>query len=91
MRCANGCPRRCPCARLRVLGQRRGAALQELHATDGGGGCSYLFHQKEMLEDRTRMQAYYDAVFQNKACFEGKVRQGGGTGGATPAALGSRL
>ena len=35
---------------------------------------SYLFHQKEMLEDQQRMQAYYDAVFKNKSCFEGKVR-----------------
>lgn len=52
----------------------RAALPRRSLATDGGGGCSYLFHQKEMLEDRTRMQAYYDAVFQNKACFEGKVR-----------------
>ena len=34
----------------------------------------YLYHQKEMLEDQVRMQAYYDAVFCNKACFEGKAR-----------------
>ena len=34
----------------------------------------YLYHQKEMLEDQVRMQAYYDSVFQNKACFEGKAR-----------------
>ena len=35
---------------------------------------SYLFHQKEMLEDQVRMQAYHNAVFHNKSCFEGKVR-----------------
>ena len=34
----------------------------------------YLYHQKEMLEDQVRMQAYYDSVFCNKACFEGKAR-----------------
>ena len=35
----------------------------------------YLYHQKEMLEDQVRMQAYYDSVFSNKACFEGKARR----------------
>jgi len=33
----------------------------------------YLYHQKEMLEDQQRMQAYYDAIFQNESCFKGKV------------------
>jgi hypothetical protein len=40
----------------------------------GAARCSYLFHQKEMLEDQQRMQAYHDAVFNNKSCFEGKAR-----------------
>jgi protein arginine N-methyltransferase 1 len=49
-------------------------------AADAAPLRSYLFHQKEMLEDQQRMQAYYDAVFNNKSCFEGKVRLGGREG-----------
>jgi protein arginine N-methyltransferase 1 len=33
----------------------------------------YLYHQKEMLEDRRRMDAYYNAIMNNKHHFEGKV------------------
>lgn len=38
--------------------------------------CTYafLYHQKEMLSDRVRMDAYYNAVFQNKHHFHGKVQ-----------------
>lgn len=37
--------------------------------------CTYafLYHQKEMLSDRVRMDAYYNSVFQNKHHFKGKV------------------
>lgn len=38
--------------------------------------CTYgfLYHQKEMLSDRVRMDAYYNAVFDNAADhFRGKV------------------
>lgn len=37
--------------------------------------CTYgfLYHQKEMLCDRVRMDAYYNAVFENKHHFKGKV------------------
>lgn len=37
--------------------------------------CTYafLFHQKEMLSDRVRMDAYFNAVFGNKHHFVGKV------------------
>ncbi|MBA0719251.1 hypothetical protein Golax_006948 [Gossypium laxum] len=37
--------------------------------------CTYafLYHQKEMLSDRVRMDAYYNAVFQNKHHFQGKL------------------
>ncbi|KAE8675893.1 hypothetical protein F3Y22_tig00111640pilonHSYRG00088 [Hibiscus syriacus] len=37
--------------------------------------CSYacLYHQKEMLSDRVRMDAYYNAVFKNKHHFQGKL------------------
>lgn len=37
--------------------------------------CTYafLYHQKEMLSDRVRMDAYYNAIFENKHHFRGKV------------------
>ncbi|KAJ0701792.1 putative methyltransferase [Helianthus annuus] len=37
--------------------------------------CTYafLYHQKEMLSDRVRMDAYYHSVFNNKRHFIGKV------------------
>lgn len=34
---------------------------------------AYLYHQKEMLCDRVRMDAYFNAIFQNKHHFLGKV------------------
>ncbi|THU52453.1 hypothetical protein C4D60_Mb10t04140 [Musa balbisiana] len=41
---------------------------------------AYLYHQKEMLADRVRMDAYFNAVFQNKHHFQGKVVLDVGTG-----------
>ncbi|KAL0315623.1 UNVERIFIED_CONTAM: protein arginine N-methyltransferase PRMT10 [Sesamum radiatum] len=37
--------------------------------------CTYgfLYHQKEMLSDRVRMDAYYNAIFENKHHFQGKA------------------
>jgi protein arginine N-methyltransferase 1 len=35
---------------------------------------AYLYHQKEMLCDRVRMDAYHSAVFRNPHHFRGKVR-----------------
>ena len=35
----------------------------------------YLYHQKEMLCDRVRMDAYHSSVFRNAPHFEGKVRR----------------
>ncbi|CAI5536245.1 unnamed protein product [Closterium sp. Naga37s-1] len=35
---------------------------------------AYLYHQKDMLSDRVRMNAYRDAVMKNKAHFVDKVR-----------------
>ncbi|GJX67211.1 hypothetical protein Tco_0302938 [Tanacetum coccineum] len=37
--------------------------------------CTYafLYHQKEMLSDRVRMDAYFNSVFNNKHHFLGKV------------------
>eukprot|EP00238_Polyblepharides_amylifera_P015684 CAMPEP_0196577162 /NCGR_PEP_ID=MMETSP1081-20130531/6275_1 /TAXON_ID=36882 /ORGANISM="Pyramimonas amylifera, Strain CCMP720" /LENGTH=384 /DNA_ID=CAMNT_0041896005 /DNA_START=31 /DNA_END=1185 /DNA_ORIENTATION=+ len=40
----------------------------------------YLYHQKEMLEDPQRMQAYHDSIFLNKAQFKDKVVLDVGTG-----------
>jgi protein arginine N-methyltransferase 1 len=34
---------------------------------------AYLYHQKEMLCDRVRMDAYHSAVFRNAPHFQGKV------------------
>nr|KYP54986.1 putative protein arginine N-methyltransferase 4.2 [Cajanus cajan] len=36
--------------------------------------CTYafLYHQKEMLSDRVRMDAYFNAIFENKRHFAGK-------------------
>mmetsp|Transcript_22488 Transcript_22488/g.60839 ORF Transcript_22488/g.60839 Transcript_22488/m.60839 type:complete len:371 (-) Transcript_22488:562-1674(-) len=33
----------------------------------------YLYHQKQMLEDHTRMISYRDAILRNRDCFEGAV------------------
>ncbi|GMP61213.1 hypothetical protein CsSME_00023759 [Camellia sinensis var. sinensis] len=37
--------------------------------------CTYalLYHQKEMLYDRVRMEAYYNVIFENKHHFHGKT------------------
>ncbi|KAF5749661.1 protein arginine N-methyltransferase PRMT10 [Tripterygium wilfordii] len=44
--------------------------------------CTYafLYHQKEMLSDRVRMDAYFNAVFKNKHHFQGKTVLDVGTG-----------
>ncbi|XP_076890352.1 protein arginine N-methyltransferase PRMT10-like [Bidens hawaiensis] len=44
--------------------------------------CTYafLYHQKEMLSDRVRMDAYYNSVFNNKHHFIGKTVLDVGTG-----------
>lgn len=41
---------------------------------------SYLYHQKQMLMDNVRMQAYYNAIMQNTKFFEGKTVLDIGTG-----------
>ncbi|TVU12692.1 hypothetical protein EJB05_46346 [Eragrostis curvula] len=41
---------------------------------------AYLYHQKEMLCDRVRMDAYHSAVFRNAHHFRGKVVLDVGTG-----------
>ncbi|TKY73205.1 arginine N-methyltransferase PRMT10 [Spatholobus suberectus] len=44
--------------------------------------CTYafLYHQKEMLSDRVRMDAYFNAIFENKRHFAGKTVLDVGTG-----------
>eukprot|EP00249_Psilotum_nudum_P001873 c14613_g1_i1 orf=303-1472(-) len=44
--------------------------------------CTYafLYHQKEMLSDRVRMNAYFSAIFKNKDHFKGKIVLDVGTG-----------
>ncbi|KAF8406976.1 hypothetical protein HHK36_006097 [Tetracentron sinense] len=44
--------------------------------------CTYgfLYHQKEMLCDRVRMDAYFNAIFENKEHFHGKTVLDVGTG-----------
>ncbi|KAL6523817.1 Protein arginine N-methyltransferase prmt10 [Orobanche hederae] len=44
--------------------------------------CSYgfLYHQKEMLRDHVRMDAYFNAIFENKHHFQGKAVLDVGTG-----------
>jgi len=41
---------------------------------------AYLYHQKDMLEDRKRTLAYYQACVNNRACFKGKTVLDVGTG-----------
>uniref|UniRef100_A0A6T8DAZ0 Protein arginine N-methyltransferase domain-containing protein n=1 Tax=Prymnesium polylepis TaxID=72548 RepID=A0A6T8DAZ0_9EUKA len=44
--------------------------------------CSYgfLYHQKDMLQDRGRMNAYRNAIMRNPGCFQDKVVLDVGTG-----------
>ncbi|XP_051113740.1 protein arginine N-methyltransferase PRMT10 [Andrographis paniculata] len=44
--------------------------------------CTYgfIYHQKEMLSDRVRMDAYFNAIFENKHHFQGKTVLDVGTG-----------
>ena len=39
--------------------------------------CTYafLYHQKEMLSDRVRMDAYYNSIFKNPKHFKDKARK----------------
>jgi type I protein arginine methyltransferase len=41
---------------------------------------TYLYHQKKMLCNRVRMDAYHSAVFRNAPHFQGKVVLDVGTG-----------
>lgn len=60
----------------------RGGALVPKDVDYANYFCTYafLYHQKEMLSDRVRMDAYFDAIFQNKRHFAGKTVLDVGTG-----------
>ncbi|XP_052199865.1 protein arginine N-methyltransferase PRMT10 [Diospyros lotus] len=71
----------------RVAGNRASSSNGGAAAIDKGVDyanyfCTYafLYHQKEMLCDRVRMDAYYNAVFENKHHFNGKTVLDVGTG-----------
>ncbi|GAB4828317.1 Protein arginine N-methyltransferase prmt10 [Ancistrocladus abbreviatus] len=78
------------------MGSRANGAAGDRSTTTSNGGavvvdkgvdfanyfCTYafLYHQKEMLSDRVRMDAYYNAIFKNKHHFVGKTVLDVGTG-----------
>lgn len=72
----------------RQMGSSANGPLDQTASRAGGSGppvdkgvdfanyfCTYafLFHQKEMLSDRVRMDAYYNSIFQNQIHFRNKV------------------
>jgi hypothetical protein len=58
-----------------VAGGEQSAAVVDKGVDFAQYFCTYafLYHQKEMLSDRVRMDAYYNAIFKNKHHFQGKV------------------
>ena len=40
----------------------------------------YLYHQKHMLEDESRMYSYYTSIMSNQQCFQDKIVLDVGTG-----------
>ncbi|KAJ8751584.1 hypothetical protein K2173_016831 [Erythroxylum novogranatense] len=65
-----------------VNGGGGGAAMVDKGVDFANYFCTYafLYHQKEMLSDRVRMDAYFNAIFQNKHHFHGKTVLDVGTG-----------
>ncbi|XP_028108428.1 protein arginine N-methyltransferase PRMT10-like isoform X2 [Camellia sinensis] len=69
-----------------VAGDRTGTSNGSISVDKGVDFANYfctyalLYHQKEMLCDRVRMEAYYNAVFENKHHFHGKTVLDVGTG-----------
>ncbi|XP_019432103.1 PREDICTED: protein arginine N-methyltransferase PRMT10-like [Lupinus angustifolius] len=62
-------------------GGRSGAALdKDVDYAQYFCTYSFLYHQKEMLSDRVRMDAYFNAIFENKRHFIGKTVLDVGTG-----------
>ncbi|KAK6945058.1 hypothetical protein RJ641_026160 [Dillenia turbinata] len=59
-----------------------GAAVVDRGVDFANYFCTYafLYHQKEMLSDRVRMDAYYNSIFSNKHHFVGKTVLDVGTG-----------
>ncbi|PWA97099.1 protein arginine N-methyltransferase PRMT10 [Artemisia annua] len=77
------------------MGSRENGVTSSTSRGSGNGGakvdkevdfanyfCTYafLYHQKEMLSDRVRMDAYFNSVFKNKHHFVGKTVLDVGTG-----------
>lgn len=58
-----------------VVGGDRNASSVDKGVDFANYFCTYafLYHQKEMLSDRVRMDAYFNSIFQNKHHFQGKV------------------
>ena len=60
-----------------------GIELQPEAATDFANyfvSYGYLYHQKDMLQDKGRMDGYRNAILGNAKCFEGKTVLDVGTG-----------
>lgn len=60
-----------------------GIELQGESATDFANyfvSYGYLYHQKDMLQDKGRMDGYRNAILGNAKCFEGKTVLDVGTG-----------
>ncbi|KAB1209024.1 Protein arginine N-methyltransferase PRMT10 [Morella rubra] len=65
-----------------VVGGDRNASSVDKGVDFANYFCTYafLYHQKEMLSDRVRMDAYFNSIFQNKHHFQGKTVLDVGTG-----------
>ncbi|XP_065851052.1 protein arginine N-methyltransferase PRMT10 [Euphorbia lathyris] len=66
----------------RITGSNGRAPIVDKDVDFANYFCTYafLYHQKEMLSDRVRMDAYYNSIFQNKHHFLGKTVLDVGTG-----------
>lgn len=66
----------------RTSGSNGGSATVDKGVDFANYFCTYafLYHQKEMLSDRVRMDAYFNSIFKNKSHFLGKVVLDVGTG-----------
>ncbi|KAK4391648.1 protein arginine N-methyltransferase PRMT10 [Sesamum angolense] len=67
---------------VRTMGSTAASGVVDKGVDFANYFCTYgfLYHQKEMLSDRVRMDAYYNAIFENKHHFQGKTVLDVGTG-----------
>ncbi|CAF2326239.1 unnamed protein product [Brassica napus] len=68
------------CCRNRGGGKSSAPVDKEVDYANYFCAYSFLYHQKDMLSDRVRMDAYFNAVFENKHHFAGKTVLDVGTG-----------